>query len=205
MHAIERHDGTEEHYESAGSRHLDPLWRLLRDIERLHASGWRLPRARERRTARRERPVSESRTELFHLGRMALGLTAVDAAALMGASRRTSQRWSAGRTSPDALSLHRLAVAVLPKDPKLAERIHAHAARGAAKAGLPLPPLAPPEGATPDPHAVDTILCAAADAMNLAPRAVRPGLLAALLRAKEVSMGVETMIMALRAGRRAKG
>jgi hypothetical protein len=155
--------------------------------------------------------MSEDLTRLFHEGRIALGMTAVDAAALMGASRRTSQRWSAGRTTPGIGALHALAVAVLPTDPKLAARIHAAAVECAARAGMSVPPLAPPPAAPApappvyaDAHAVDIVLCAAADAMNLAPRAVRPGLLAGLLRARELSLGVDAMIAALSAAKTAK-
>ena len=147
--------------------------------------------------------MSENLTSLFHEGRRALGMTAVDAAALMGASRRTSQRWSAGRSTPGIHGLYALAVAVLPKDAKLAARIHAAAVEEAASIRMTLPPLTTSEpSAKPtvaERRAVDTVLCAAADAMNLAPRAVRPGLLAALLRAREESLGIDAMIAALTA------
>jgi hypothetical protein len=45
--------------------------------------------------------------------------------------------------------------------------------------------------------ALDSVLCAAADVLDLSPRAVRPALLAALARARDLSLGMDALMDAL--------
>ena len=55
--------------------------------------------------------------------------------------------------------------------------------------GVPSPP--------PVEDVVDSIVCAAADAMNVLPRDVRPALLAAFTRARRLGLGIEAVESAL--------
>jgi hypothetical protein len=65
----------------------------------------------------------------------------------------------------------------------------------------PPPPAAPPPlPAPPQPalgSVVDSIVCAAAEAVDLSPGAIRPALVAAFARARELGLGVEAVEGAL--------
>ncbi len=66
----------------------------------------------------------------------------------------------------------------------------------AAQAAPPAPPLPPPP---PLPDAVvDSVVCAAAEAMQMMPRDVRPGLLAAFAKAREIGLPVDRVERVLR-------
>jgi len=66
-------------------------------------------------------------------------------------------------------------------------------------AGIPQPPPAPPPPPPPPPDGiVDAVVCAAAEAMEMMPKEVRPGLLAAFGRAKEIGLTVDVIERALR-------
>jgi transcriptional regulator with XRE-family HTH domain len=78
----------------------------------------------------------------------------------------------------------------------------------------PMPPELPPIVAAPPPppvvpapprvapqNLVDAVVCAAAEALDVSPRVVRPGLLAAIRCAREVGLTVEEMEAALSAAR----
>jgi hypothetical protein len=90
---------------------------------------------------------------------------------------------------------------VHPHDPALAARIVA--ARGATleDAGIvaakpPAPAPAPPSPAPP-PYLVEVVVCAAAEALDVSPRVVRPALLAAFKSAHAVGLDVEAVEKAL--------
>jgi transcriptional regulator with XRE-family HTH domain len=117
---------------------------------------------------------------------------------LLGASRRTVQRWDGGKGGPSADQLARLASAVHPRDASLAARIAAAAGTTIEQLGLvrPEPAAAPADTpalrpSSPPSHLIDTVLCAAAEALNASPSAVRPVLLVAFRRAREVGLRVE--------------
>jgi transcriptional regulator with XRE-family HTH domain len=126
---------------------------------------------------------------------------------LLGASRRTVQRWDSGRGGPSAGQLAHLAAAVHPRDASLAAKIAAAAGTSLEQLGLvrPAPSVAPPPVvkalAVPPPsppaHLTDAVVCAAAEALNAPPPAVRPVLLAAFRRAREVGLRVEDVERAL--------
>jgi hypothetical protein len=122
----------------------------------------------------------------------------------MGSSPRTGQRWERGESYPSARQLQELAGLVYPKDASLAGEIARAGGTTVEALGLvpaPLPPAAPPAPPVkprPDPeHIVDTIVCAASDAMNVLPEAVRPALRAAFRRARLVGLTVEEVERAL--------
>jgi hypothetical protein len=123
-------------------------------------------------------------------------------------SLRTVQRWEADRGRPQSWELQALADAVRPNDPQLASELDVWAPRPTppaapgvvvAAAPAPAPPLpaAPPPAPTPAPVLVDAIVCAAAEAMALAPQAVRPALLAAFSRARDVGLTPEAVVAVL--------
>jgi hypothetical protein len=143
----------------------------------------------------------EARRLLIH-GQKELG-------ALMGASRRTVQRWDSGHGGPTPDQLARLVVAVHPLDAALAGRLAAEAGTTLEALGLVLPPpppaqppaaVAPPPPPPPppvSPRLVDTVVCAAAEALDVPPPAARPVLLAAFGRAHEVGLSVQDVVKAL--------
>jgi hypothetical protein len=133
----------------------------------------------------------------FELARQALGTTQQKLGEQLGVSRRTAQRWGAhGMPSYHLPDLARL---VHPRDPGLAREIAAAAGMTLEVAGLAQPPPAPPPPPPPPPDGiVDAVVCAAAEAMEMMPKEVRPGLLAAFGRAKEIGLTVDVIERALR-------
>ena len=133
--------------------------------------------------------------------RRTLGLSQGSLGELLGTSRRTGQRWETTGTKPSGDQWMKLAGHVQPHDPDLAAQIAAHA-------GGSLSPLAPsaapitqgnPAGrAAPlPPEVVDSIVCAAAESMNVTPAAIRPALLAAFSRAQKIGLTVEEVTRVL--------
>jgi transcriptional regulator with XRE-family HTH domain len=111
----------------------------------------------------------------------------------LGASARTGTRWKTGRSTPSPAVLTALAREVFPLDKGLAATL-------ATAAGESLETLFP----RPSPTAValaDAVVCAAADAMQAAPSAVRPALVAALARAKSLNLTLEALAASLTAAR----
>src|ERR1700722_2929288 len=120
----------------------------------------------------------------------------------LGASRRTGQRWGREGHGPWPEQLHALARLVHPHSPDLAASIAKEGGTTLEALGIglppPQPPPPPPAPALPDPvHIVDTVVCAAADAVQLLPDAIRPALRAAFKRARLVGLTVEDVEAAL--------
>jgi transcriptional regulator with XRE-family HTH domain len=133
-------------------------------------------------------------TALFEQARQALGTTQEDLGQRLGVSRRTAQRWAI--SGIPSYHLDGLARLVLPHDRVLAGEIAAAAGTTLEAAGIvqpPPPPPAPPDGV------VDAVVCAAAEAMEMMPKEIRPGLHAAFARAKEIGLTVDVIERALRA------
>lgn len=142
---------------------------------------------------------------LLYDARRVLGVSSQGALGeFLGASQRSGQRWERGESVPSREQLQRLAAIVFPKNDKLAEEI-AHATGSTLEQlGIvrappqPASPPAPPPPPLPDPiHIVDTVVCAAAEAMQLMPDAVRPALRAAFRRARLAGLSVEAVDAAL--------
>jgi hypothetical protein len=93
--------------------------------------------------------------------------------------------------------LAKLAAEVYPLDAELAAKLAKEAATTLEEMGVvtPVPPPPPP---APPPYLTETVVCAAAEALNVPPPAVRPALLAAFRRAREVGLKVEDVEEALR-------
>jgi len=120
---------------------------------------------------------------------------------LIGASRRTGQRWAVGRAHPSGPQLQELVVRVHAVDADLAADLAAVAGTTLLAMGLERP-AAPPAAiaAFAVERVADSVLCAAAEAMDVSPRAMRHAILAAFTRARELGLTVEAMEKALRAG-----
>jgi len=136
---------------------------------------------------------------------IALGLTQEGLGELLGASRRTVQRWQAGRTSPEVREFKELARHVYAADAQLAAEIAVACHETLESLGLvaPKPPVvavvdAPPP--RPSPLVVDAVVCAAADAVGGTPASVRAVLLAAFERAAARGLTAEEGVAGLRRG-----
>jgi len=145
---------------------------------------------------------------LIHLARRALSVGSQgDFGVLMGSSRRSGQRWEIGQARPSHGQMCKMAAMVYPKDPDLAAQLAQSVGQSLVSLGIvkPAPAQAPVVAATatlpPVEDIVDSIVCAAADAMNALPRDVRPALLAAFTRARRLGLGIETVEKALGAAK----
>ncbi len=138
----------------------------------------------------------------------ALGKTQETLGTMLGVSRKTMGRWMAGRGSPTIGQWANLARAVHAVNPPLAQRIATEMGETLVSLGLVAPPPSPEAlaaaaaAAAPPPLAaadlVDSIVCAAAEAVNLPPQAIRPALLAAYDRTASVRLSIEQVRDALR-------
>jgi hypothetical protein len=135
---------------------------------------------------------------VLHLNQRTLG-------EFLGLSRRTIQRWDDGRSHLSTQQLVRLIAAVYPRDASLAAQLASYTGSTLEQLGItkpspplpPPPPAAPPAPPRPPRHLTDTVVCAAAEALNVPPPAVRPWLLAAFRRAREAGLRVEDVEAAL--------
>jgi hypothetical protein len=148
--------------------------------------------------------MPRSRGAIFELARQSLGVTQNKLGEMLGVSRRTAQRYA--KHGINSYYLPPLARLVHPRDADLARDIALAGGTTPEALGLVPPPPAPPALSPPPPPApplpasvVDAVVCAAADAMNLLPRDVRPGLLAAFVCAGEVGLSIADAERALRA------
>jgi hypothetical protein len=107
------------------------------------------------------------------------------------ASERTAIRWGTGASRPPDGVLRRLASEVVDRDVTLARALAA-----AARADLASLVGRPSLLAATDARA-DAVVGAAADALNIAPHAVRPALRAAIARARALGIHVEDIEAAL--------
>jgi hypothetical protein len=126
-------------------------------------------------------------------------------AALVGSSKRTVQRWD-DHSHPSYDVLRQLADMVRSEDPALAAEIDRHAPPPPAPpVAAPPAPVAAPAVLSPAPSAapvpdvvlVDSVVCAAAEAMGVVPHAVRPALLAAFSRARDARLSVDVVVASL--------
>jgi hypothetical protein len=149
-------------------------------------------------------------TDLVARASLALGLTNAMLAQIMGYSTRTIERRNRSGDWIGEFHLHPLARAVYPRDPKLAAELAK--AGGTTLEKLGCVPAASPVAAPPPPqlpaptldHLGDSIVCAAAETMNVPPPAVRPALIAAFARARQLGLSLEAAENGVR-GRSAAG
>jgi hypothetical protein len=126
---------------------------------------------------------------------------------MVGVAKRTMQRWEDRGAYLLPSQIRTLAAAALTRDPALAARIAAYGNTSLEALGLvkpapppppPVPPLPPPPPPLPTAILVDSIVCVAADAIGVLPRAIRPALEAAFVRAREVRLDVAAVADSLR-------
>jgi transcriptional regulator with XRE-family HTH domain len=143
--------------------------------------------------------VSTQTIKLTLEARFLLGLGQRQLGDLLGVSKRTVQRWDANQSHPSSVELAKLATVVDPHHGELAAKLAAEAGTTLAKLGLVRPEPAGAPSASPPAlrHLTDVVVCAAAAALNAPPPAVRPLLLAAFRRAREVGLRVEDVEKAL--------
>jgi DNA-binding XRE family transcriptional regulator len=141
------------------------------------------------------RPAGTPLPVLMVDARQALQLNQADLAVLVGSSQRTVQRWETARTTPAPWHIQRLAEAVRALEPALASDLDKWAPPDPARTSKSLepPPPAPPP-ATPTPVLVEAIVCAAAEAIGIAPQAVRPALIAAFARARDLGLTPDAIV-----------
>ncbi len=147
--------------------------------------------------------------ELFLRVRTTLHLSQQKLGDLIGYSRRTIIRAEQRGKFLLPGTWEKLATACHPRDPALAEELAARAGRtlvdmgleGAPPPVLPAPSLpAPSRPTTPSSkHMADSIVCAAAEAMQLPPHGIRPALVAAFERAFALGMSAEEVLKGMAA------
>ena len=155
------------------------------------------------------RPISYLLTE----ARRVLGQNQRQLAEMIGSSLRTVQRWETQHGRPDRNEIQNVADAVRPHDVALADEIDTWAPRpkppqpvAAPPPEPPAPPPPPPPLPIPDAVLVDSVVCAAAEAMSLVPQAIRPAVLAAFTRARDARLTPDAVVAVLaRPAARKKG
>jgi hypothetical protein len=153
------------------------------------------------------RPTKPIRLLLVE-ARQALGMTQREFGYALEASHRSATRWDAGRSTPSADALRKLAALLLPHDRALAVEAAAHLGETLVDLGLEAPPAPPPPPPPPSPPApaappyttndlADIVVCAAAEATDTSPRAMRALLYVAFRRARQVGLSVAEVEAAL--------
>ncbi len=122
--------------------------------------------------------------QIVNDARRKVAFTHREFAELTGVSLRTVQRHAHAGGISGPFQTQKLLAALHPIDPALARELAEAAGLDLAALGLGIPPA--PVEARPE-HA-DSVLLAAADAMHLAPEAVRPALAAIFARARELNV-----------------
>jgi hypothetical protein len=139
--------------------------------------------------------TDSARADLFIRACLSLGGQG-QLGAVLGVSRRTVNRWDKAHalTTENAKLL---AKAIHPQNPSLAGMLADFAGVALWELGLgvkPPDPFTPPKS-----HVVESVLCAAAEAFDTSPRAMRAALLAAFERAEAMRLDVATVVAGLRA------
>jgi DNA-binding transcriptional regulator YiaG len=138
--------------------------------------------------------------------RHALNLGQEPFADRVGSSLRTVARWEAGESVPADFHFAGMAKAVHPVDRALAAEVAAAAGKTLHGLGLEPPPdalprapaAAPPAYPVTPRHLVTTVLCSAAEALDMSPGAMRPALAAMLRTMCELGLSAEVAEQGLR-------
>jgi hypothetical protein len=145
---------------------------------------------------------------LHYEAREALRLNQRETAEFLKLSKRTVQRWDARRSHPTEGNYASFAKAVFPTHPALAARLAAAAGTTLEALGLVVPVVAaaapPPPAPRPPPpplppieYVIDSVVCAAAVAMDMKPPDIRPALVAAFTRVRQLGLTAEAVEKAL--------
>jgi transcriptional regulator with XRE-family HTH domain len=137
---------------------------------------------------------------VVHVSRV-LGLNQRQLGELLGVSLRTVARWTARQSYPSPTNFHAMARAVFPRDASLAVQLATSGGTTLEELGVQQASVAARTGGAssiPDALLVESIVCAAATAMDASPRALRPALAAAFDRARTLRLTVESIDAVLR-------
>ena len=143
---------------------------------------------------------------VFVRTQLALGMTQEQMGKLLGVSRRTMSRWSGTIPGVSEQQVYTLARAVHPKDPAIAAELVGHIGHTleSLRIVVPPPPAPPAPPPPPPPRAlppiaamVESVVCAAADALETKPATVRSALAAAFGRAQTMGLSVQEVVDAL--------
>jgi hypothetical protein len=113
---------------------------------------------------------------------LAIGAGPAELAKHFDASRRSVSRWIAEGTLLSREKLTMLTELAYERDPALAREIAAAVGETLVSLGVEAASSGPTQAALPVSRLVDVVVCAAAEAMDASPRAIRPALLAASAR-----------------------
>ena len=149
--------------------------------------------------------TEESPRTLLALAQHTLSMSGVELAKALNVSKRTIIRWNKSDASMSPAHFGELAQRVHARDPALAERLHACAARWLERHRLPPPaplPVPAPAPAPPPPQAdpaarAESVVYAACEAADASPRAMKPALFAALQRARALGLSLDDLLDAL--------
>jgi hypothetical protein len=131
-----------------------------------------------------------------------LGMTQKELGEALDASHSTAHRWIADRATPSVPQVRKLTALVYPHDKQLAAELAAAASATLEGLGLVQPPAPPPPPPAPPPPlptelVVDSLVCAAAEALDVPPRTVRAAIFAAFDRARRLRLTVDDVAVAL--------
>jgi transcriptional regulator with XRE-family HTH domain len=129
---------------------------------------------------------------------LALGTSQRGLGELFGLSKRTIARWEHGHSTVGDENLGQLAVLVYPHDRALAAEIAKAAHKTFVELGLEPAPVVVPKQTATHAHLVDSIVCAAAEAVDSTPKQVRPIVMAAFARSEAVGLDVHEVNEVLR-------
>ncbi|HEY1694877.1 MAG TPA: helix-turn-helix transcriptional regulator [Polyangiaceae bacterium] len=148
-------------------------------------------------------------TRHISAAKSALRFTNKELGEALGISERTIVRWWSNHAHPSANEVARLAARVHPIDASLAAALAAEAGTTLAQLGLAppaeettpavaaLPPSTPPRPFPPATLLVEAVVGTAANAMQVAPSAVRGAVLAAFACARGLGLTIEEVESAL--------
>jgi DNA-binding XRE family transcriptional regulator len=145
-----------------------------------------------------------SAPHLLSQAQNALGHTQESLGRILGISRKTMGRWQSGHGSPSIQQWAEIARWVHARNPDLAARIASEMGESLVSLGIVAPiapqaaPAVPVTPPIPTSDLVDSIVCAAAEAVAMTPQAIRPAVLAAFDRAASVRMSIDDVRATLR-------
>ena len=113
---------------------------------------------------------------------------------LIGVSKRTVQRHTAFGGLPTLEDGHKLIVALHPKNPALAARLATALGTTLPALGIRSPAAPPPPPPPAKEGDADSVVCAAADALEIVPRDARP--VVAAIFARALALEVDLMSLA---------
>ncbi len=126
----------------------------------------------------------------------------------LGISKRTVLRWEGGQSTPSDFQIAAMARLAYPTDRALASELAAALGKSLVDIGIeaPAPPPSVPEGPKrpATPYLVDSVVCVAAEAAAILPRAMRAPILAAVERMVALELSPADVVEALKPASKGK-